>query len=123
MRHSIGTKLLVLKRKIMSPPTGTHMEVASSKLASTARVSKRKSSKKSIHSIGKPSPSKSKATSIPQEQLSVSTGVDEGPTSTSIPAVPVLRSPPPEHQDVTDDTGDDLVKMVLSEMSTGGHPS
>ena len=54
MRHSIGSKQPVTKGKILSPPRGTHKEFASSKLA-TARVSKGKSSKKSIPGIGRPS--------------------------------------------------------------------
>ena len=94
-RHSISTKQRVIKGKIPSPPKGTHREFASSKLASTARVSKGKSTKKFIPGIGKPSPSTSKVTSVPQKQPSVPTGNNEGPTSTNIPAIPVLRSPPP----------------------------
>ena len=95
MRHSISTKLPVIKGKIPSPPKGTCREIVSSKLASTARVSKGKSSKKLTPGIGKPFPSTSKVTSISQEQPSVPTGDAEGPKSTNIPAVPVLRSPLP----------------------------
>ena len=95
MRHSISTKLLVIKGKILSPPKGTHKEFASSKLAATAGVSKGKSSKKSIPGIGKPSPSTSKIACIPLKQPSISTGEEEGPISSDIPTVPVLRSPPP----------------------------
>ena len=69
MRHSIGTKLLVLKGKMLSPPKGTQKEFASSKLASTARVSKGKSSKRSIPGIGKLSLTTAKVPSIPCEQL------------------------------------------------------
>ena len=47
MRHSIGSKQLVTKGKILSPPRGTHKEFASSKLAAAAKVSQGKSSKKS----------------------------------------------------------------------------
>ena len=94
MRHSIGSKQLVMKGKILSPPRGTHKEFASSKLA-TARVSKGKSSKKSIPGIGKPSPSTMKVTTILPKKPNISTGDDEEQPSTDIPAVPVLRSPPP----------------------------
>ena len=93
-RHSIGSKQLVTKGKISSPPRGTHEEFASSKLA-TARVSKGKSSKKSIPGIGKPSPSTMKVTAILPKKPCISTGDDEEQPSTDIPAVPVLRSPPP----------------------------
>ena len=92
MRHSIGTKLPVTKGKISSPPKGTHKEFASSKLAATARVSKGKSSKKSIPGIGKPSPSTMKITRVLPEQPLASTGNDTEHPSTNIPAVPVLRS-------------------------------
>ena len=95
MRHSISMKLPVIKCKILNPPKGTHKEFAISNFASTARFSKEKSSKKSFPGIGKPLPSKSKVTSVPQKQQSVTTGDEEGPTSTNIPAVPVLRSPLP----------------------------
>ena len=94
MRHSIGSKQPVMKGKISSPPRGTHKEFTSSKLA-TARVSKGKSSKKSIPGIGKPSPSTMKVTAILPKKPHVSTGDDEEQPSTDIPAVPVLRSPPP----------------------------
>ena len=94
MRHSIGTKLLVTKGKILSPPKGTHKKFASSKLAATARVSKGKSSKKSIPGIGKPSRSTMKVNSILPEQPLAFTGDNTGYLPTSIPAVPVLRLPP-----------------------------
>ena len=90
MRHSIGTKLPVIKGKILSPPEGTHKEFASSKLTVIARVSKGKSSKKSIPGIGKPSPSTSKLACVLLKQPSVSTGEEEGPISSDIPALPVL---------------------------------
>ena len=77
VRHSISTKLLIIMGKVLSPLPN---EFASSKLASTARVSKGKSSKKSIPGIGRPSPSTSKVTSVPQKQSSVTTGDEEGPT-------------------------------------------
>ena len=63
MRHSIGFKQPVTKGKILTPPRGTQREFASSKLA-TARVSKGKSSKKSIPGIGRPSPSTMEVTAI-----------------------------------------------------------
>ena len=94
MRHSIGTKLLVLKGKMLSPPKGTHNEFASSKLTSAARVSKGKSSNKSIPGMGKPSPSTSRVPNIPCEMPSAPLSDDKGLQSTDIPAVPVLRSPP-----------------------------
>ena len=93
MRHSIGSKQLVMKGKISSPPGGTHKEFTSSKLA-TARVSKGKSSKKSIPGIGKPSPSTMKVTAILPKKPCIPIGDDEEQPSTDIPAVPVLRSPP-----------------------------
>ena len=83
-----------MKGKISSPPRGTHKEFTSSKLA-TARVSKGKSSKKSIPGIGKPSPSTMKVTTILPKKPHISMGNDEEQPSTDIPAVPVLRSPPP----------------------------
>ena len=92
MRHNIGSKQPVIKGKISSPPRGTHKEFTSSKLA-TARFSRGKSSKKSIPGIGKPSPSTMKITAILPKKPCISTG-DKQP-STNIPAVPVLRSPPP----------------------------
>ena len=95
MRHSIGSKQPVTKGKILSPPRGTHKEFASSKLAATARVSKGKSSKKSIPGIGRPSPSTMKVTTVPPKKPSVSTGDNKEQPLTDIPAVPVLRSPPP----------------------------
>ena len=64
-RHSIRSKQPVTKGKILGPPRGTHKEFASSKLAATTRVSKRKSSKKSIPGIGRPSPSTMKVTTVP----------------------------------------------------------
>ena len=82
-----------MKGKISSP-RGTHKEFASSKLA-TARVSKGKSSKKSIPGIGKPSPNTVKVTTVLPKKPCISTGDDEEQPSTDIPAVPVLRSPPP----------------------------
>ena len=94
MRHSIGSKQPVMKGKISSPPRGTHKEFPSSKLA-TAKVSKGKSSKKSITDIGKPSPSTMKVTAILPKKACVSVSNDEEQPSTDIPAVPVLRSPPP----------------------------
>ena len=90
----MGPSQPVTKGKILSPPRGTQKEFASSKLA-TARVSKGKSSKKSIPGIGKPSPSTMKVTAIPPKKPYISTGDDEEQPSTDIPAVPVLRSPPP----------------------------
>ena len=93
-RHSIGSKQPVTKGKISSPPRGTHKEFASSKLE-TARVSKGKSSKKSIQAIGRPSPSTMKVTTILPKKPRISTGNDEEQPSTDIPAVPVLRPPPP----------------------------
>ena len=89
MRHSIGSRLPVTKGKILSPPRGTWKEFASSKLA-TARVSKGKSSRKSIPGIGKPSPSTMKKTTIPPKEMCISTGDDQEQSSTDIPAVPVL---------------------------------
>ena len=94
MRHSIGSKQPVMKGKISSPPRGTCKEFTSSKLA-TARVSKGKSSKKSIPGIGTPSPSTMKVTTVPPNKPRISTGDDDEQPSTDIPAVPVLRSPPP----------------------------
>ena len=94
MRHSIGSRPLVTKGKILSPPRGTQKEFTSSKLA-TARVSKGKSSRKSIPGIGKPSPSTMKKTTIPPKEMHISTGDDQEQSSTDIPAVPVLQSPPP----------------------------
>ena len=95
MRHSTGSKQPVTKGKILSPPRGTHKEFASSKLAATARVSKGKSSKKSIPGIGRPSPSTMKVTTILPKKPIISTGDDKEQPSTDIPAVPVLRLPPP----------------------------
>ena len=89
MRHSIGSKPLVTKGKILSPPRGTWKEFTSSKLA-TARVSKGKSSRKSIPGIGKPSPSTMKNTTILPKEMHISTGDDQEQSSTDIPAVPVL---------------------------------
>ena len=94
MRHSIGSKQLATKGKILSPPRGTHKEFTSYKLA-IARVSKVKSSKKSIPGIGRPSPNTMKVTAVLPKKPHVSTGDDEEQQSTNIPAVPVLRSPPP----------------------------
>ena len=94
MRQSIGSKQPVMKHKILSPPRGTLKEFASSKLA-TARVSKGKSSKKSIPGIGRPSPSTMKVTAILPKEPHVSMGNDEEQPSKDIPAVPVLRSPSP----------------------------
>ena len=94
MRHRIGSKQLVMKGKISSPPRATHKEFTSSKLA-TARVSKGKSSKKSISGIHKPSPSTMKVTAILPKKPHVSTGNDEEQPSADIPVVLVLRSPPP----------------------------
>ena len=48
-----------------------------------------------IPDIGKPSLSTAKVTCILLKQLSVPTGEEEGPISSDIPTVPVLRSPPP----------------------------
>ena len=94
MRHSIGSKQPVIRSKILSPPRGTQKEFASSKLATT-RVSKGKSSKKSIPGIGKPSPSTMKKTPVPPKETSVSTGDEQEQPSTNIATVPVLQSPPP----------------------------
>ena len=89
MRHSIGSKQLVIRSKILSPPRGTWKEFASSKLATT-RVSKGKSSKKSIPGIGKPLPSTMKKTQALPKETSVPTGELQEQPSTDIPAVPVL---------------------------------
>ena len=78
----------------LSPPRGTQKEFTSSKLA-TARVSKGKSSRKSIPGIGKPSPSTMKKTTILPKEMHISTGDDQEQSSTDIPAVPVLQSLPP----------------------------
>ena len=94
MRHSIGSKQPVIRSKILSPPRGTQKEFTSSKLATT-RVSKGKSSKKSISGIGKPSPSTMKNTPVLPKETSVSTGDEQEQPSKYIPAVPVLQSPPP----------------------------
>ena len=93
-RHSIGSKQPVTKGKILSPPRGTRKEFASSKLA-TAKVSKGKSSKKSIPGIGKSSPSTMKVTAVLPKKPCISMGDDKEQPSTDIPAVLVLRSPPP----------------------------
>ena len=93
-RHSIGSKQPVIRSKILSPPRGTQKEFASSKLATT-RVSKGKSSKKSIPGIGKPSPSTMKKTPVPQKETSVSAGDEQEQPSTKIPIVPFLQSLPP----------------------------
>ena len=93
-RHSIGSKQLVIRSKILSPPRGTQKEFTRSKLATT-RVSKGKSSKKSIPGIGKPSPSTMKKTQAPWKETCVPTGELQEQTSIDIPAVPVLWSPPP----------------------------
>ena len=95
MRHSIGSRQLVTKGKILSPPRGTHKEFASSKLAATARVSKEKSSKKSISGIGRPSPSTMKVTTFSPKKPIISKGDDKEQSLTDIPAVPILRLPPP----------------------------
>ena len=95
MRHSISTKPLVIKGKVLNPPKGTQKEFASSKWLVLQGLANKKSSKKSIPGTGKPSPSTSKLTSIPPKQPSVTADDVEGPTSTNIPAVLVLRSPPP----------------------------
>ena len=89
MRHSIGSRLLVIKGKILSPPRGTQKEFASSKLA-TARVSKGKSSRKSIPGKGKPSANTMKKTTILPTEMHISTGNDQEQSSTDIPAVAVL---------------------------------
>ena len=88
-RHNIGSRPPVTKGKILSPPRGTWKEFASSKLA-TARVSKGKSSRKSIPGIGEPSPSTMKKTTIPPMEKCILTGDDQEQSSTDIPAVPVL---------------------------------
>ena len=88
MRHSIGSKQPVTKGKILSPPRGTHKEFA-------ARVSKGRFSKKSIPGAGRPSPSTMKVTIVPPKRPHISMGNDEEQPPTNIPAVPVLRSPPP----------------------------
>ena len=67
MRHSTGSKQLVIRSKILSPPRGTQKEFTSTKLATT-RVSKGKSSKKSIPGIGKPLPSTMKKTQVPPKE-------------------------------------------------------
>ena len=89
MRHSIGSRPLVTKGKILSPPRGTWKEFTSSKLV-TARVSKGKSSRKSIPGICKPSPSTMKKATIPPKETCISTGDDQEQSSTNIPAVPIL---------------------------------
>ena len=89
MRHSIGSKQLVIRSKILSPPRGTQKEFASSKLATT-RVSEGKSSKKSIPGIGKPLPNTMKNTQALPKETSVPTGKQQEKPSMSIPAVPVL---------------------------------
>ena len=89
MRHSIGSRPLVAKGKILSPPRGTQKEFNSCKLATT-RVSKGKSSRKFIPGIGKPSPSTMKKTTIPPKEMRISTGSDQEQSSTDIPTVPVL---------------------------------
>ena len=94
MRHSIGSKQLVIRSKILSPPRGTQKEFTSSKLAST-RVSKGKCSKKSIPGEGKPLPSTMEKTQALPKETSVPTGEEQVQPSMSIPAVPVLQSPPP----------------------------
>ena len=94
MRHRIWSRLLVTKGKILSLPRGTWKEFASSKLATT-RVSKGKSSRKSIPGVCKPSPSTMKKTTILPKEMHFSTGDDQEQSSTDIPAVPVLWSPPP----------------------------
>ena len=94
MIHSIGSKQPITKGKISSPPRGTHKKFDSSKLAK-ARVSKGNSSKKSIPGISRPSPSTMKVTAIPPKKPCISKGDDEEQPSSNIPAVPVLRSPPP----------------------------
>ena len=94
MRHSIGSKQPVIRSKILSPPRSTQKEFASSKLATT-RVSKGKSSKKSIPVIGTSSPSTMKKTQALPKETSVPTGKSQEQPSTDIPAVPVLQSPPP----------------------------
>ena len=94
-RHSIGSKQPVIRSKILNFPRGTQKEFTSSKLATT-RVSKEKSSKKSIPGIGKPSPNTMKKTPVPPKETSVSTGDEqEQQVYTTIPTVPVLQSPPP----------------------------
>ena len=87
--HSIGSKQPVTRGKILSPPRGTQKEFTSPKLA-TARVSKGKSSKKSIPGIGNPSPNTMKKTPVPPKEPSVPTGNEQEQSSTNIPAVPVL---------------------------------
>ena len=89
MRHSIGSKQPVIRSKILSPPRGTWKEFTSSKLATT-RVSKGKSSKKSIPGIGKPLPSTMKKTQAPPKETSVPTSEEQEQPSMSIPTVPVL---------------------------------
>ena len=89
MRHSIGSKQPIIRSKILSPPKGTWKEFASSKLATT-RVSKGKSSKKSIPGIGRPSLSKMKKTPVLPKETSVSTGDEQEQPPTDIPTVPVL---------------------------------
>ena len=94
MRHSTGSKQLVIRSKSLSPPRSTWKEFTSSKLATT-RVSKGKSSKKSIPGIGKPSPSTMKKTQAPPKETHVPIGESQEQPSTDIPTVPVLWSPPP----------------------------
>ena len=84
MRHSNGSKQPVIRSKILSPPRGTQKEFTSSKLATT-RVSKGKSSKKSISGIGKPSPSTMKNTPVLPKETSVSTGDEQEQPSKYIP--------------------------------------
>ena len=73
MRHSIGSKQPVIRSNILSPPRGTQKEFNSPKLATT-RVSKGKSSMKSIPGIGKPSPSTMKKTQALPKETRVPTG-------------------------------------------------
>ena len=116
MRHSIGSKQPLIRSKILRPPRGTWKEFTSSKLATT-RVSKGKSSKKSIPGIGKTLPSTMEKTQALPKETHLPTGKSQEQPSTDIPTVPVLQSPPPFGPSVWQMPPPQLINTSLADTS------
>ena len=88
------------KGNMQDPPKGTHKEFASTMKVSSSEVLKGKAIKHSIPGIDRPTSTEAKLPKIPKTSPSIAQNNAEGCITLTksplhIPAVPVLRSPPP----------------------------
>ena len=123
--HRTHSKVQVPKGKVSDPPMGTQREYARTRLVSKTKLKKGKAVKHSVTGIGKPSPTMSALPHVPKTSPHVTTSATKEKQNTNdqpvqVPAVPVLRSPPPTGPHITNVTpcvGSSNVPTIVTPIS------